>query len=233
MKFRLTCFASHVVISAIIAALSVLLVFKVWYPAPLHSALGVADIFILLLCVDVVLGPLLTLVVAKKGKKTLKTDLLAIAALQLTALFYGLYVVAEGRPVWLVYDAGRFEVVLAHEAISQHQPQTGSRINTGFTGPVWLTTGNTAPVLFGRGDEFLNGDNLQPLTNAITEQAIAQAMPLAVLERINTPQQVMDVLQHYPNADAFIPMVAKERPLVVLVNKQTRELIAIADLLPW
>ncbi len=37
------------------------LVFGVWYPAPLHQALGVTKIFLLLLLVDVVLGPLMTL----------------------------------------------------------------------------------------------------------------------------------------------------------------------------
>ncbi len=48
------------------------------------------EIFLLLLLIDVVLGPLLTLIVYKKGKRTLVMDLAVIAALQLAALTYGL-----------------------------------------------------------------------------------------------------------------------------------------------
>ena len=38
-------------------------------------------------------------------------DLTVIALLQLSALGYGLWTVAEGRPAWLVYGANRFELV--------------------------------------------------------------------------------------------------------------------------
>src|SRR5690606_7616795 len=111
MPARFKAFLLHLAASTLIALLALLLVFKLWYPAPLHEALGVTQIFLLLLLVDVVLGPLLTLLVYKTGKKSLVMDLALIAALQLAALGYGLWTVAEGRPAWVVYNAGRFDVV--------------------------------------------------------------------------------------------------------------------------
>jgi hypothetical protein len=65
--------------------------------------------------VDVVLGPLLTLIVYKHGKKTLKFDLTVIALLQLSALMYGLYAVWQSRPVYLVASEQSIELVFANE----------------------------------------------------------------------------------------------------------------------
>lgn len=115
MNTRLKAFLYHLLGSTIIAFFVIGLVFFVWYPSPLHSATGVTAIFLLLLIVDVVLGPLLTLLVFKPGKKSLAFDLSVIILLQLSALTYGLYTVAEGRPAWLVFSVDRFELVRVNE----------------------------------------------------------------------------------------------------------------------
>src|SRR5699024_10363140 len=111
MRNKLTAFAIHLGISFVIALLAVGLVFFVWYPAPLHTALGVSKICLVLLLIDVVLGPIRTVIVYKKGKRALGMDLTVIAALQLAALTYGLWTVAEGRPAWLVFGGNHFELV--------------------------------------------------------------------------------------------------------------------------
>lgn len=111
MPLRLKAFLLHLGLSGVIALLALWVVFKLWYPAPLHTAVGVTHIFLLLLFIDVTLGPLLTLLVYKEGKKTLVFDLSVIAVLQLSALGYGLWTVAEGRPAWLVFNTDRFDLV--------------------------------------------------------------------------------------------------------------------------
>ena len=111
MSARVKAFGVHLLTSAVIALAVVALVFGLWYPAPLATATGVTGIFLILLIVDVCLGPLLTLVVYKEGKKTLVMDLTIIVLLQLSALGYGVYTVAEGRPAWLVFSVDRFELV--------------------------------------------------------------------------------------------------------------------------
>lgn len=69
----------------------------------------------LLVSVDVVLGPLLTFAVYSRAKATWKlvADLVVIAALQLSALGYGLFTVFVARPVHLVWELDRMRVVHA------------------------------------------------------------------------------------------------------------------------
>ena len=232
MKCRLFCFGSHLLVSLLVAVVSLLVVFGVWYPSPLDAGLGVASIFMLLLCIDVVIGPLLTLVVARQGKKTLKADLAVIALLQVTALAYGLYTVAQGRPVWLVYDHNRFEVVQAYEAVTAAAAPDAPPLT--FTGPQWAAV-TADPAATANRDAFLQqaflrGYGADAGRNA---QAGAHAVPLAVLQKFNDPAQVDALLRPYPAATGYIPMIAKEKTLVVLVNKADGLPIAIVDLRPW
>lgn len=89
--------------------------FFLWYPSPLHAAVGVTKIFLILIAVDVVLGPCLTLLVYKQGKKSLVMDLSIICALQVGALLYGVHAMADGRPAWLVFVDDHFSLVRANE----------------------------------------------------------------------------------------------------------------------
>ena len=91
MSKRLKFFFSHLLISFFIALVVVGLVFFVWYPSPLATAVGVTHIFLMMLAIDVIVGPLLGLLVYKEGKKTLKFDLGVIIVLQISALGYGIY----------------------------------------------------------------------------------------------------------------------------------------------
>ena len=105
--------AIHLTISLALAALAGLLVFAVWYPYPYREISGGRELFILVVTVDVVMGPLMTLAVfnLSKPRKELFRDLAVIAVLQIAALVYGLWTVAVARPVHLVFEIDRFRVV--------------------------------------------------------------------------------------------------------------------------
>jgi hypothetical protein len=234
MKFRLLCFGSHLLVSLLIAILSVGLVFWLWYPSPLDKALGVAHIFLLLLSIDVIVGPLLTLIVAKQGKKSLKMDLLTIGVVQLMALSYGLYVVAQGRPVWIVYDSGRFELVQAYEAVvAPKDSPSPSGFHVGLAGPMWGAVIDQLPATISKGDAYYKAEFLQAYDATVAGKVAAHSRPFGVLNIFNDPVKVKAILASYPEADAFVPMAAKEKSLIVLVNKAKGEPIAIVDLSPW
>ena len=101
----------HLGISVIVALVSVASMILVWYPPPLFQLLGGFELLLLIVGVDVTLGPLLTFVVFKSGKKGLKFDLSVIAFLQLSALTYGASVVFVARPGYIVFVKDRFEMV--------------------------------------------------------------------------------------------------------------------------
>ena len=107
--------AIHLSISVCVGPAAAALIFGVWYPPPYSHAVGADQLILLLLGVDVVLGPLLTLVVFKSGKKSLRFDLTVIALLQVCAFLYGMSVVVRARPAFIVGRVDRFVIVSAND----------------------------------------------------------------------------------------------------------------------
>lgn len=116
-KERLRASGFHLGISLAIAGLAALLVFAVWYPYPYRDVSGGRELFLLVVAVDVIMGPLITLAVfnRKKPWTELRRDLATVGVLQLAALGYGLWTVAVARPVHLVFEIDRFRAVHAIE----------------------------------------------------------------------------------------------------------------------
>jgi hypothetical protein len=105
----------HLLISVGIAACVLALMLGVWYGPTLFQAMGGAGLALILIGVDVVMGPALTLAVFRSGKRGLKFDLAAIGVLQLAALLYGCYVVALARPAYIVFVKDQFQVATVAE----------------------------------------------------------------------------------------------------------------------
>ena len=114
-KHRLRASVIHLTISLAIASLAALLVFGWWYPHPYRDLSGGRELFTLVVAVDVVLGPLITLVIfnAAKTRRHLLMDFSVIGLLQVAALTYGLWTVFAARPVHLVFEYYRMAVVHA------------------------------------------------------------------------------------------------------------------------
>ncbi len=99
---------THLAISFIVAALVGSVIYFVWYPPPYFTVAGGSNLMLLIMGVDVVIGPCLTLAVFKSGKKGLKFDLAVISALQIAAFGYGLNVIAQARPIFIVMAQTQF-----------------------------------------------------------------------------------------------------------------------------
>ena len=114
--------ALHLAISAVIATTVVALMLALWYPQHYFAAMGGATLVLLLIGIDVVVGPLFTLIVYDPKKKNLRFDLAVIAALQLAALAYGCSIMFNARPVYSVFVVDRFEVVAANYVARRLDP---------------------------------------------------------------------------------------------------------------
>lgn len=121
LKGRLTASAVHLGSSLTVAAVAAWLVFRVWYAYPYNEISGGRELFTLIVTVDVILGPLLTFAVYNVAKRRheLLLDIAVIAILQVAALGYGLWTVFEARPVYLVHEVDRFQVVVAADIDQQ------------------------------------------------------------------------------------------------------------------
>ena len=98
----------------IFIVLAYLVVFE-WYPGFFFDTDGGWRGMRIIIGVDLILGPMLTLVVYKAGKPGLKFDLGFIALLQTVCLIAGTYVVWAERPLAIVYVDSRFEVMTADD----------------------------------------------------------------------------------------------------------------------
>lgn len=243
--YKLKAFGWHLVASLVIAAVSLGVVFFVWYPQPLYQATGVIKIFLIILGIDIILGPLLTFIVAKPHKKSLKFDLAVIVLIQLAAFIYGFYHVYDGRPVWIAYNVDRFDLVKNNEidkrkltdALPMYQKvsQSGAR----YVAAV-IPTDNSEirnEILF---DEIGSGiapsqrpELYQPLS-AIDDVMMNRAKPIDELYDYNDKADVDHILLDYPDADGFLPLKANAVDMTVLINKaHDNKVIEIVDLRPW
>lgn len=150
---RFQAFAWHFLFSAVLG-LAVFLLFRfIWYPGALWTLSGAGKLLLLVVGIDVTLGPLLTLIVFNPKKRSLPFDLATIAAVQCAALAYGVWVMAQSRPVYLVGVVDRIVLVSANdlspEALAEAAKPEYRELS--WTGPVLVGANSNA-----RGDEQLN-----------------------------------------------------------------------------
>ena len=99
---RLAAFGAHLAISGAIVCAVTLVVWLFWNPGPFFMHDGGLQMLRMLVMVDVVVGPMLTLLVFRRGKPELRRDLAVIALIQLVALAYGVGVAYMYRPAFAV-----------------------------------------------------------------------------------------------------------------------------------
>lgn len=237
---KLRAFFIHFAFSIVLVLAAYLLVKLLWYPAPLFKATDASKLFVLILVVDLILGPILTFIIYKKNKKTLRIDLVVIILVQLSALCYGLYSMYEARPVWIAYVADRFELVRVNDIIEDDK----QAYNLPSFGPEYIyvdlsqlnadekldsilkeTQYNISPAQ--RPKFYNNFDLAEPLI-------IKNSQNINLLNDYNNPIEVKNILQKYPQADSFLPLKANAVDMTVLISKENKgKVIQIVDLRPW
>lgn len=140
--FRFKAGSLHFGGNVIVAILLGALVWHYWYPYPYWDLAGGRGILTILLVVDLVLGPLLTFMVAspKKDRRQLSRDIAVIIACQLAGLVYGIYVLGSVRPLALVAEYRSFRVVTPVDILDADWESIPSEVTR------W---GRGAPVIFG------------------------------------------------------------------------------------
>lgn len=239
---RVRFFLWHFFISICISLISLFWVFNAWYPGPLAKATNVTYIFLMLLAIDIILGPILGFVVYNEKKKTLKFDLAVIFLLQLSALAYGVYSISQARPVWIVYNVDRFELVRKNELIEDNIQQAQLQ----FQQPSWFKP-EYAATEFAKNTQQRNDDMFAEIMGRISiaqrperyvdfaqakEQIQKRAQNLDLLNQYNDKTDVEKILSKYPQATAFLPMKASVIDMTVLIDSQG-DVVKIVDLRPW
>src|SRR6516165_7702153 len=139
MRFRLTAFGLHLLASAAVLTLVLGALYLGWYRWPgwyLSSVLHVVGIVVM---VDLVIGPTLTLIVANPGKarRVLARDVALIVTVQLAALVYGAGTLWGGRPLYYTFSTDSLDIVQASDVESEERARA-QRENPSFA-PHWYS----------------------------------------------------------------------------------------------
>jgi hypothetical protein len=139
MHFRLKAFSLHLLSSATILTLILGCLYFGWYRWPGWYLTDVTTVVLVMVCVDVVLGPTLTLIVANKDKprRVLARDIGIIVAVQLCALIYGSVSLWSGRPLYYAFSENVLQLVQAYD-IDADEAKLGREQNPAFA-PHWYS----------------------------------------------------------------------------------------------
>ena len=246
MRHRLIAGLIHLTLSAAIAAAVFLPIYFFWYPDVLYDYAGGRDLFLLIVCVDVTLGPLLTMVVYVPRKWGLGFDLVVIGTLQVLALAYGVYVLFESRPAYFVFVKDRFELVRANDYPEMHLAKAPAAFAMPWTGP--KTVGAKLPTTPQEQYEVMMSSiagvdvHLMPRYYVPYDDVRALAKekgePLQKLRERN-PQHVAEVdaliasLRRREDELRFLPMRAGKADFTVVIDAKTGEMLRISSIKPW
>lgn len=238
----------HLGISLVIAALVGCLIYFVWYPHPYFQVAGGSTLMLLIMGVDIVIGPLLTLVVYKAGKKGLRFDLTCIAVLQAGAFFYGFWVIAQARPVFIVAAIDRFIPVYANDLDDEDLakakwPEFAARSWTGpkLVGAVMPTDPKEKDKLTFSG---IAGKDLEkfpqyyvPYPN-VADAMLTKAKPLTGLAAKSPSNKA--AVDQYLSANAlsisqlaFLPLHGRAEEYSMILSTASKQPLGVVGADPW
>ena len=199
----------HLGCSLLVATLAATLVFGLWFPYPYRELAGGRELFLLIVAVDVVCGPLLTLVLYNpaKPRAELWRDLGLVVIIQLAALGYGLHVVWQARPAYLVQEVDRFKVVTLPEL---------DAAEVAILSPALQLRSMTGPI-----------------TVAIREPKDAEEQKKVLFESVQGGRDYAERAEFYLpyEGEAALKSLRRAKPLSVFLQKQPTQEAAARALL--
>jgi hypothetical protein len=236
---RRRAFLTHLVSSAVIVAVVCVLVFFVWYPHPYFQISGAWNPLRVLIGVDLVLGPLLTALLFKPGKKGLWFDLCVILVVQLAALVYGVTVIYGERPYFNVFAVDRFTVLTRSEVDPAEWEKASERLGAKpLVGPLLAVAMRpTDPaaqqrlldetVFGGKPDIDHRPESWAPFPEQLS-QVVARARVVATLDglRPDVRAQLEDLAARLglpTQRLGLLPVAVRQRFLTLVIDMTTGE----------
>lgn len=239
--------AIHLAISALVAVSAVALIALVWFPGPLFEATGSRELVMLLIGIDVAIGPLITLLVYREGKRGMKFDLAVIAISQAAALLYGLHAFLAVRPAYTVFAVDRFVVVpasqLSREDLDDAVAPSYRRIP--WTGPTLVAARlpEDPAERMKLAESGLAGKDVDRLPRYYEayenqrEQVLAKAQPLAGLDALGGPaKRVLDDFLARSGGTAadfaYLPLQIPKQNMIGIVRRSDATFVAMLPIEP-
>jgi len=248
---RIKAAAIHLAISVAIAVLAVLFSVLVWYPPPLFEIMGGLGITAIMVGVDVALGPLITLFIfnTRKPRRELVMDYSIIGLVQIAALVYGISVLAQARPVYVVFVKDRFNIV---RPIELGEVEASKLKYPEFMTPPWTGPRNVVAVaptdpaertklldsaLSGKGDIETMRQYYAPYEERVSDvvkalRSVEELRKKRADQSAEIDRAIKDTgLQE--NQLGYLPYVGKKKDIAVLIEKANGAVRGYAKVDPW
>lgn len=239
---RFRAFTIHLFFSALITGFFLLIVYFIWYPFPLYITEDLSKITLIFLGSVLIIGPVLTLIVYKKGKKYLWLDLTIIITIQLSAFLYGATIFANARPVYIVFAVDVFKTI-SPAVIDLNSLKDQTLKYSLFSKPIYIYA--TAPSDPKKRTELMwhtlsGGKDIEQLPEYY--QSYKKNLPLVIKKQIhytklfkNNPDlrikinRLLNKEEYTLNNTAALPFFRKNKNSIVIINKHNGKIIGYFD----
>ncbi|MGV6809450.1 MAG: TfpX/TfpZ family type IV pilin accessory protein [bacterium] len=243
-KEKIKPFLIHLAISFVISLSFLLFIITVWFPHDFMTLTGINHIALMIIGIDVILGPLLTFIVYNVKKKHLWFDLTFIALLQASAFAYGAYTIYQGHPVYITFNADRFTLVSARDATPEKAKFKEYKISTFgkpklayAESPTNTEERNTFlfSVLFQNAPDLDSRVDYYKPYQANIDKILAKSL---LAEHLFKQDQHQALLKPYLNdytleSLAFLPIQGKEAFMIYVLDRKTAQPLGTINLDPW
>jgi hypothetical protein len=249
MSFRLKAFAAHLLSSCAALGLVLGVLYLGWYRWPGWYLSAVLKVVVVMASVDVVLGPLLTLIVASPGKprRLLVRDVGCIASVQLIALLYGSTQLWHGRPLYYAFSENCLSIVqgydLDRDALAAARWQGTPLAPHFYSLPRWVWAplpGDTAEAdkivrsaLTGGFDVTARPQYYRPWADGLAELR-KQLKPVDDINFFSVKEKKlleerMKAAGFSPEQSNGIPFTGRSRPLLAVVDPSSARILALIE----
>lgn len=192
----------HIAISLIIFIALLLFITQAWYPGILFDTGNGWKAISMIVGIDIILGPLLTLLVFNPKKKSLKFDLAVIALLQTAALIYGTWVIQQTRPVAIAFINTHFVTIYANSLLGGKLKDKAEALKTY--------------------ELYYNFDDNKPSSSLLTEQFESYSQHALAVKNLSSPYRTNNLINIDPlmSLQRFIQIDDKTGSIVGFIKKQ-------------
>ncbi len=243
-KNRFSAFGFHFLVSLFVGVIFAYLILTNWYREPFFTADGGWFIFRMIFIVHLVLGPVLTLIIYKPGKKGLKFDLGVIAAAQCLALIYGGTVLYQERPIFMAFSVDRFVLVSSDDidfskirfpGLLKNQEEQPIPVYARMPEDPNDRNQFVKEVFQGQPDLEFRPEYYEPFRENFADIA-ARGKDIDQLKHVSEHnEEVINTFLKTNCTDGcvYIPLIAKKRDILLALNNKDGSVAGGIDIDPW
>lgn len=240
---KLKAFLTHLSISlVVIGGFSLFVIFVLYTPTVLKLE-GGYEIAMIIFLVDISLGPILTAVVYRKGKKGMKGDLVLIALLQVSAFLYGAHALYSQRPSYIAYTVDLLKIVPASQ-IELAKLSDSRLMPSSLKGPKWVfvekPTGEKGQealltaIATGRDIDLFpefyrdyddNLDSIRAKARVMDKIKRDRNLVVSALNALLEPKKIKQ------DNVVMLPILGRDNEMTAVLDKRTLKLIGYIDVI--